>query len=419
MGLLNLKPGFSKNMAKHKVLYIAYDGMTDPLGQSQVLSYLKELSKGAFSFHVISFEKQDVFQEKKEVIDKFIEGYDIHWHPLPYHKSPPILSTLYDNHLAWQKIKELYKEHKFSIVHCRGYTLTSLALKAQKKYGSKFIFDMRGWWPDEKLESGLWSNPIYKPVYHYFKAKERAFFTECDIAVSLTHVGKKAIVDLGLKEADKVDVIPTCVNFDVFKPYSEETRKAQRKAWDIPEDATVFLYSGSVGSNYRTDLVLRFFKKLKKVKANSYLAFLSHSDHNIILDEIKVAGLDEKDCRIKSATYLEVSDMLMVGDVGLIMYNLGFSVIGRSPTKLGEYWASGLTCLSARDIGDLEAIVTSYENSGVLINSLEKEEEYEKGVAEILSLSTDKDKLREYAFDYFALEKGVKAYRNIYNKLLV
>ena len=405
-------------MAKHKVLYLAYDGMTDPLGQSQVLSYLKELSKHNYSFHVVSFEKPAVFEERKLIIADFIKGFDVQWHPLTYHKSPPFLSTIYDNFLAWEKIKEIHREYGFDIIHCRGYTLTSLGLRAKQKWGTKFIFDMRGWWPDEKLESGLWSSPIYKPVYRYFKAKEKAFFQESDIAVSLTHVGKKAIVEKGLKNAEEVKVIPTCVNFDVFKPFDAALRLAQRKIWDIPEDALVFLYSGSVGTNYRTDLVLKFFTKLQEQRGNVYMAFLSYSDHNIIWSEIDKAGIDRSLCRIRSATYLEVRENLMVGDVGLIMYDTGFSVIGRSPTKLGEYWASGLLCLSAKKIGDLEAIVEAYPGSGFLINDLHDEEEYTHGITEILKIVADRAKLREYAYDYFALEKGVEGYLEIYQSLM-
>ncbi len=41
---------------KPKALFIMYDGLTDPLGQSQVLPYLKELSKN-YRFDVIGFEK--------------------------------------------------------------------------------------------------------------------------------------------------------------------------------------------------------------------------------------------------------------------------------------------------------------------------------------------------------------------------
>lgn len=407
----------SEITAKTKVLYLAYDGMTDPLGQSQVLSYLKVLSTKGFSFDVVSFEKPDVYSKYRDSIQEFIKGFDITWHPMVYHKSPPILSTIYDIESAWTKIKALYKTKMFEIVHCRGYTLTSLGIRAKEKYGSKFLFDMRGWWPDEKKESGLWSSAVYKPVYNYFKKQERLFFAKADHAISLTHVGKREIIALGLQVDSGVSVIPTCVNFDVFKGFDIETRIQKRKEFDIPEDAIVMLYSGSVGANYRTDLVLRFFIELKKKNANSFLVFLSHSDHEIIRKEIETAGVNPADCRIKSVRYHEVSENLMVGDIGLIMYNLGFSVIGRSPTKLGEYWASGLSCLSARKIGDLESIVGKYEQSGVLIESLEEESEYQRGIEEILEMQVDKAKLMEHAIDYFSLSKGCEAYLNVYNNL--
>ena len=42
-----------------KVLYITYDGMTDPLGQSQVLPYLVGLSEKGYKFTILSFEKKE------------------------------------------------------------------------------------------------------------------------------------------------------------------------------------------------------------------------------------------------------------------------------------------------------------------------------------------------------------------------
>ena len=52
-----------------KVLYLSYTGMTDPLGQSQVLAYLKKLSQtGHYQFTVISFEKQEAFNRLRLMI---------------------------------------------------------------------------------------------------------------------------------------------------------------------------------------------------------------------------------------------------------------------------------------------------------------------------------------------------------------
>ena len=42
---------------KKCVLYISYDGILEPLGRSQILSYLKALSS-EYRIHLISFEKR-------------------------------------------------------------------------------------------------------------------------------------------------------------------------------------------------------------------------------------------------------------------------------------------------------------------------------------------------------------------------
>jgi hypothetical protein len=39
------------------VIYISYDGMTDPLGQSQVIPYLIGLTKKGHNISIISCEK--------------------------------------------------------------------------------------------------------------------------------------------------------------------------------------------------------------------------------------------------------------------------------------------------------------------------------------------------------------------------
>jgi hypothetical protein len=40
-----------------RVLFISYNGMLDPLGQTQVIPYLRELAKRGVSFTLLSFER--------------------------------------------------------------------------------------------------------------------------------------------------------------------------------------------------------------------------------------------------------------------------------------------------------------------------------------------------------------------------
>jgi glycosyltransferase involved in cell wall biosynthesis len=404
-------------MTKTKVLYISYDGMTDPLGQSQVLSYLKILSRYEYSFHVLSYEKKDRYLKHKDFVSDFIRGHDIEWHPLPYTNTPPIVSTVRNIQKGKSKIKELTGTHDFRIVHCRGYIASVMGEWLKNTIGAKFIFDMRGWWPDEKKEAGEWNSKVFRPVYKYFKKRERGFFENSDLSISLTEAGKDFITSQGLKPAAAVGVIPTCVNFDVFPAFDPKTRKEVRDSLDLPGDATVMVYSGSLGGNYRTDIVLRFFKHLLEEKPNSFFLFITHSSPELVQEEIQKSGVSKDRFRQVHSTYALVHKYLMAGDLGIVIYNTGFSVIGRSPTKLGEYWACGLKVLSVRGIGDLDHLMKQYPGGGALAEKMDDESSLKGAVKNVLASKFSKEELRSYATAYFDLEKGCSEYLKYYRQL--
>jgi glycosyltransferase involved in cell wall biosynthesis len=273
---------------------------------------------------------------------------------------------------------------------------------------------MRGWWADEKLESGLWDAKIYRLIYNYFKKLEKINFRECDYAISLTNRGKEQIVQQHLAEPDKIGVIPTCVDFETFKSVDADFKKAMREKLGISDAERVFVYSGSIGGNYDSDMLISVFKSFKSVYCQSYLLILSKDPFP---PDVKTrfisAGIDRM--AIYNLPFPEVTNYLRAADVGFIYYKRSFSVIGRSPTKLGEYWASGLPVITFKGIGDLDYILNRYPGSGILL--IENETDWEK---EIKSLQfANPVQLREYSEDYFHIDKGVMFYQNVYDRLLL
>ncbi len=394
------------------ILYISYDGLTDALGQSQILSYLKRLAGMGNKIVILSFEKQALFQKEGDTIKKIIDAHGLIWHPLMYTKTPPVLSTIYDVNKGLRISKDLHNQYHFDIVHCRGYISAIIGRNLQKKYGLKFIFDMRGWWPDEKLESGFWSSFMYQPVYRYFKRLERNFFYYCDFAVSLTYKGKEEIQKQRLADAGKIGVIPTCVDFDIFKHSTPEFRLRIRKKLGISEDEKVFVYSGSLGGNYDPQTLIDVFLSFQQIYPESFLLILSKDLISLDIREMFTnAGITRM--TIYNAAFTEVSDYLRSADIGFIYYKMSFSTIGRSPTKLGEYWASGIPVIAFKGIGDMDLILERYPGSGVLLSN-----DKNKWEEEIKSLvCTDAAVLRNYALDYFHIEKGVKFYQQTYELL--
>src|SRR6185369_11111518 len=147
--------------------------------------------------------KQEKFERLRGEISNACEQHSIKWIPLRYHKNPPVLSTLYDVWKLWQTVRREYKVNPFQIVHCRSYITSLIGLRIKQKWNVKFIFDMRGFWADERVEGGLWNlkNPVYKMVYRFFKKKEKQFLIEADHVVSLTHNAKKEIESWNIKNA--------------------------------------------------------------------------------------------------------------------------------------------------------------------------------------------------------------------------
>ena len=104
------------------VLYISYDGMLEPLGQSQVISYLEKLA-GDASLHLVSYEKPADWADKtkREAIAARLERSGIAWHPLTYHKTPTVPATLFDVGQGLAFGLWLTLRYNIRMVHARSY----------------------------------------------------------------------------------------------------------------------------------------------------------------------------------------------------------------------------------------------------------------------------------------------------------
>ena len=152
------------------ILFISMDGMTDPLGQSQVLPYLTGLASKGFSISIVSCEKPANFNVNQEAVKYIAEKNGIHWAYCFYRNKIPLLSQI-QNFLQLKKLASK-TAHNFNctLVHCRSYPSGLIGMKLKEKKGLKFIFDMRGFWADERIEGKIWNlkNPMHKILIPLF-----------------------------------------------------------------------------------------------------------------------------------------------------------------------------------------------------------------------------------------------------------
>ncbi len=398
-----------------KVLYISYDGLMEPLGQSQVFQYLRKLARG-HDITLISYEKPSDWADEasRKALTSAVEKAGIQWRPLRYHKRPSVLATSYDLLVGFFICAYLTVRHRIQIVHARSYVPSVLALLLKKLFRTHFIFDMRGFWADERVEGDIWGKGC--PLYRVAKWFERRFLTRADVVVALTQAGVAAMRRfpyLRLR-APRFEVIPTCTNLELFRPTSDGV-----PASGSADRPFTLGYVGAVSVSYLFDAVLDCFKLLRKLRADARLLILNRSEHGPIRKCMAAKGISESLVEIKSVNWADVPrEMNSRMDAAIFFIKPVFSKLGSMPTKLGEFLACGIPCLT-NAAGDVEQVLEG-EKVGVVLRSLAAEEQ-EKGLRRLVALADDVEARRrcvEVAQRYFSLEKGVQSYDRIYRDLV-
>lgn len=401
------------------VLFISYDGMTDPLGQSQVLPYLAGLSQLGYRITLLSCEKPDRLARHRATIDEIVQTHGIDWQPITFTSRPPIIAKYYDLYRLQRKAEKLYRQKKFSLVHCRSYVSAAVGLKLKNKYGLKFLFDMRGFWVDERVDGGSWNlkNPLFRFAYKSYKRKEAAYMASADAIISLTEAGKKEIESWPVYQHTPIQVIPCSADFDLFKRITPECKARSREQLGISAGSLVISYLGSVGMWYMLGEMLELFTCIKKKYPMAVFLFITPEPAEAILKPARTLGLQEKDFVIRFASRKEVPGIAAASDINLFFIKPSYSKIASSPTKLGEVLAMGLPVICNNRVGDVEGIVQTMD-AGLTIEKFNAET-YNQVVNGIPALlKKDAAQIRQNAAAYYTLDQAIQKYAQVYDRLL-
>jgi glycosyltransferase involved in cell wall biosynthesis len=402
-----------------RVLYLSYDGMADPLGASQVLPYLVELSRLGHEITLVSFEKPQSSQAEWERAAAVCAEAGISWHPLKYTKQPPVLSTLRDIIRMNRAARALHLAQSFDIVHCRSYVPALVGQSLQRRFGMGFVFDMRGFWADERVDGGLWSlrNPVFKAVYGFFKREETKWLHHADHVICLTEEGRRVLLSRPDRREDDppISVIPCCVDFDRFPPVDSVRRERARESLGIDRSAPVAAYLGSIGTWYMLDEMLGFFRVQLDRNPNAVFLFVTRDEPSQIANAARSHRIPASALRIQSASREEVPELIAAADYGLFFIKPCFSKKASSPTKLGEFLALELPFVANAGVGDVD-LITKETSAGVLVQSFDAPS-YSRALEALQRRDVDLVRWRKAASRWFDLNQGVERYNAIYRGL--
>jgi glycosyltransferase involved in cell wall biosynthesis len=392
-------------------VYVTYWSLLDPLCQSQSLPYLLLLAREGYRLGLITFEQQRrrMSPEAQRAKQEELRLRGIEWHPLTYHKWPPVVSTLYDIGVGGLAAAGLARRSRASFVHGRSSVSCGVAAIAAKLAGTRLFVDADGPLSQEYVDAGAWKEGS---VGHRITAWGERKSIELADAVAVLTKHRRAEVSSWLTDTP-LYILPCAVDLEQFRPLRSHRETLRR---DLGLAGTVFVYAGKAGGWYDTEGMVAFMAAAKQVFQPLTLLVLTREDPARFAELCERANVD---LVTRSVVPAEVPSYLSAADVGLCFRHRFPSQLSSSPIKLAEYLACGLPVVSTSGCGDYDELIET-EHVGTVVRSDEAAAYLAaaRDVERLLSEDTIDERCRTTARRFLGLEEVVgPRYSEIYRSL--
>ncbi|GIW99746.1 MAG: glycosyl transferase [Pirellulaceae bacterium] len=391
------------------IVYLTRNGLLEPLGQSQVLAYLRGLSRD-YRITLITYEKDEDRADAARMAraQAECEALGIRWLPQRFRPRPklvaPALSML---RMIWLVLREV-RRRNIQLVHARSYLPAAVAWVVWKLTRVPFIFDMRALWPEELITAGRLRRGSI--VHRGIAAAERKCLRDAAAVVSLTHAAVDHLRKVYPDElADqRIVVIPTCADLDRFVPAK------------IRPDALVIGCMGTLLSGwFRIDWLAAFLREAARRHSEARFVITTRDDPARVREALGLESEIMERVEIGAATSEEVPAILQQQTTSVMFFAQGLAKLGSSPTRMGEVLGCGIPVVANEGVGDVARIITTH-NVGVLVRS-GASDEMSEAWSSLMRLLEDPQlafRCRAAAEKVFSLDYGTEAYKQLYRSVL-
>ena len=400
---------FKTKSYSHHCLYITYDGLLDPLGKSQVLPYVLGVAEAGFRFTIISYEKTDRDPFQIRQMTDFLHSKNIIWIRLPFvfgrfHG----LLRIFRGASAIRKIENY---DPIDIVHMRAIIPAVIYRLAMIR--KPFIYDIRsflGQWVDV---GRLGAKSISYKILSFF---EDWLIRNASGLVVLDQSGLKYLI-ANYQLRSSVKVIPTSTD---LKRFSTSVPSVENKSSHLIR----FVFLGGARFPYLPIDAFRFVYSLIHYGFDCTIDFINERDHQLIENACTLTAFPRERFRLFSLSPEDVEERLHLYDCGLVFVADGPYLSMSSPTKIGEYLASGLHLVGLKGISVLNRLSAQSSCVDVVKYNANSESSYLSSFQQALELIKRikapgrSCQARILAEKYYDRQQAVSKYIDLYNSVL-
>lgn len=232
----------------------------------------------------------------------------------------------------------------------------------------KYIYDCHGSMPSEVQ---LYHNKFIGGIYsHYLTKAERKIILNAETCITVSE-----------KQFNywKMNVSHICLPMLPSDIFLQETnsKSSIRKKIDIPDEETVFVYSGQNQKWQLAEETIKFYKRIEEKNKSTFLLILTHDTEDF---EEFIFKYRVKNYKVLSVQYVDMPQYLDACDYGFCLRGNDMTNIVASPTKVLEYLARGVKPILTQYVGDFSeylgnrglADVVSIDDNYILKNEKTK-----------------------------------------------
>lgn len=403
-------------MNRTRSIFVTNNGLSDHIGTAQILPYLEGLAARGHQITCLTVERPERQADYHDHIAPRLAQAGIKHDAILRRRSrlagklerfaiPQVMQT---------RLEALIDANAPDLIHCRSYMPLPAVLPVSQQKQIPFIFDMRGFWVDERCEAGIWSGPVGRVVAKHFQRLEAQAFENAAMTITLTDDAKSLIEDRGLVQHGQTRVIACSVDQDVFRP-DNKLRRTTRERLNISPADTVLVHLGSSGPLYMMQTTYRLIGALKSLGLPVRLMLLGDHNPQQHIDAAQEIGvtLRQNDLHCQQVPHADVPAFLNAADIGLSFRIKGRSSLGVSATKLGEYMSCGLPVISNTGIGDIHDIIPARQFGLVLGSHRDSAIKHAASVIASSPFAT-RSQIAKHARGRFSMKQACQNYDDIY-----
>ena len=401
-----------------KILYLSADGILQPLAYSQVARILMGLADRGFDIDLLSAERPEDLENWTRVstLESELSSRGVSWQRVTW-KRGSAADTGSNLTALFRATRERCARGGVRLLHCRGYHTAGVAWPVHRRHRIPYLFDARGYWIDERADEGRWfRHPL---ALRAARGVEKRLYLDAEAVVTLTRIQQDDLVrgSLGFVCQAPVQTIPTCADYDAFRPDLPEAPGPWQEVWKQAGARRIVAIVGSINASYRTDETLRLAHLILQHTQDAFLLVLSAQVEEFER-RLSSLGIDPERYAVRRANHTDMPQWLRRADWALSLLGQQRAKRASMPTKLAELFAAGVRPIHYGCNDEVTGWVKR-AGSGYTLESL-RERDLATCAQHIASANRPANELvvaRERTREHFSLQSGLARYEQLFARL--